>query len=759
MFFRFTIRNTVGLILVMSALVLASCSDFLNEKKQEPQTIELQNHSFTCLKSLPEKINQYIGGTVSPSDIREGFDCGTESLTYFKNKTRGSLGDAYTLEDVRNFFGKYFLKRNNVSPEFAAQLFKLKKVILGGDEKYLTKVEIQKLVDLLDLVKDHAVLLAPHFPVLIGKKVDPDWSSVDIAVERLRDTLWVLLREVVLVNSEYKFNDLKKFFEGLSQFTNSPQSLYVYQKVENNMDVFEAVKNIVVGEDTRFDNIHDWEEALRTILQIYKQGLRYHYFIQKDSAHDQRSLDRLILFIDDSLQIIEESLPMRRQGAISFSVIDNLIDKMVAFHLISGDLSAEAIKESYKKLILRILDPRRHGDSRGLNGFEKAHFVAFKQDWKSYRLHQFFISQLSFDREKTIGRDELLRAISAFDAKNYISNVLSRNSLEQEALLASWNQGAKLLSSPWPVMFNEDGKVIIVNQPLIVRQTWASLTRWNLMRASANSLVLGYGPKVLRVDDFQRWYDDFNLLGIEIKAFDPRTRNSGDRSFKEANLFSFSGDGNLFVDGREAFEYVSLLISGGVNSAETLRSDMVRLQCGIAAKDVFGFPWLSEACFKENLKRHASRYFNNMPGLVNAISKMNSAQWDDFYSNLMAAARVSPASENKVETADLRTAIMILHYAEILMSVYDQNSNGGLDLQEVRAAAPRFFEFIKGVSPIKKDFIVNDFFAYLVFKGEKPDLKGYGAFMAERTFSGLGEVSRDKILRVFKVLKDEAAKK
>lgn len=755
MSFRFSIRKTVEILLTLSVIVLTSCSDFLNEKKQEPQTIELKNPTFVCLRTLPEKINHYIEGTLASADIREGVDCAKESLIYFKNKTRGALTDAYTVEDVRNFFGKYFLKRNNVSPEFAVQLFKMKKVILGGDEKSLTKTEIQKLVDLLDLVKEDAVLLSPHFPILIGKKIHPEWEGIDVAVEKLRATLWVLLRKVDLVNSEYKIDDLKKFFEGLNQFTNSPQSFSIYQKVDKNMDLIKAAKTLVVGEGTRFDNIQDWEEALGTVLQIYKQGLRYHYFMKNEVLRDPKNLNQLIVFIEDTLQIIEESLPMRRHGEISFAMIDNLIDKVMA----TSTIDSEAVNATYKKVILRLLDPRRQGDARGLNGFEKRHLVALKQEWKSYRLHQLFINQLPFDSENSIGRSELLQAISTFEAKTYIKRILSSNSLEQEALLDSWIQGVKFLESSWPVVFNTEGKVIIVNRPLTLRQTWRSLSRWNLMRSAAMALVHGYGPRLLGVDDLKRWYADFQFLGEELKVFDKRSGNSGARSFNEANLFTFSANGNAVVDSAEAFEFVSLLVSGGGISAEAIRLDMIQQGCALPELDIFEYPWLNENCFKHNLRKKIDHYFNNMPGLVAEISKLNSIEWDSFYSNLMATSRVSSAKGGKVETADLRTAIMILHYTEILMSVYDQNSSGGLDLEEVRLAAPRFLEFMKSVSPVKWELLVEDFFVYLAFKGEKPDRGGYTKYSFERLFVGLGEVSRGKILRVFKVLKDEAAKK
>jgi hypothetical protein len=101
---------------------------------------------------------------------------------------------------------------------------------------------------------------------------------------------------------------------------------------------------------------------------------------------------------------------------------------------------------------------------------------------------------------------------------------------------------------------------------------------------------------------------------------------------------------------------------------------------------------------------------------------------------------------------------MILHYTESLMSVYDANQDGKLNVDELQAAAPRFSEFMKAAAPFGANFLVNDFFLYLVYKGQKPTLMKYFYFQVEKALNSLEDVGRDKILRVFKVLKDEGSK-
>lgn len=323
-----------------------------------------------------------------------------------------------------------------------------------------------------------------------------------------------------------------------------------------------------------------------------------------------------------------------------------------------------------------------------------------------------------------------------------------------------------MLIRKYPVFFNQDGRQVVMGSPNLYRQTWGSLTRWNVMRALSRAMLLGYGnthnpilsQETIIESGLEQWYTDFNQLGVELKAFDPRSKNSGARSFKEANFFTSGGNGNDVMDANETFDFVSLLISGGMSSAESIRQDLLKT-CALKELDIFGFPWMEEACFSRVLRQNFPRYFNNLPGMVLEVMHMKDDQWKAFYGNLMASARVSAANGGKVETADLRTAVMILHYTESLMSVYDENHDGKLNKEELKKAAPRFLEFMKKESPVKADFMVTDFFLFLVYKGKKPTLGEYTLFQAQKAFGSLDDVGRDKILQVFNVLKNQAATK
>ncbi|WP_413291032.1 hypothetical protein [Bdellovibrio sp. HCB337] len=764
MFSKRSLKQTMSWMLTTQFLWVGACSYFLDEKRQEPQTIEMSNAKFACLQSLPVEITKFVRGEVSDGDIQSGFKCAQDALTYFKNKTKGTYPDAYTMEDLRNFFGKYFLKKNNVTPAFAAELFKLKKVLLGGSEKSITKAEIQKLVELLEVIKVQAVATAPHMTTLMGQKKGASWAEVNQATQQLQGSLLLLLKNVDIVRSDYSFVDLKKFMDGLDNFINATEPFYLTEKLGSNIPLLEAIKNVLVGEDVRLDNLNDWQTSLKTGVGLYRTALRYRYFLQGQDIDTPAEVDVLIMMANEVFDLFEESLPMQHQGVISFAAIDNLLKQLELKKLLPLGLTARGLEETYKKVVLRMLDPQRRGDARGLLSLERVHLQVLKHEVKIYQIQQSFTNSLSYDASMSVSVSDIAAAAKKFSLSEYIEKNLKVDSLEQDSLKIAWEDSLELLLKDRPVFFDSLGRLIIVGSPLKQRQTWASLTKSNVMRALTRFLLLGYGAKKstqlsreeMSQAGLELWYKDFNQLGTDLKAFDPRSDNAGARSFNEANFFTFNGNGDSIMNFHETFDFVSFLVAGGMTSAEKLRQDS--LQCMVlATKDVFGYPMMRESCFKANMRKNFGVYFGNLPGMVRQVLAMNEGEWDQFYGNLLSAARISPASGGLVETADIRTAVMMLHYTESLMSVYDLDQSGKLNKEELRGAAPRFLEFMKQVAPVNANFMVRDFFLFLVYKGKKPTLWEYTYFQGEKAFGSLEDAGRDKILQVFKVLKDEAA--
>jgi len=291
------------------------------------------------------------------------------------------------------------------------------------------------------------------------------------------------------------------------------------------------------------------------------------------------------------------------------------------------------------------------------------------------------------------------------------------------------------------------------------------MMRFNLMKTIARLLMIGYGENntgelsqaYILKPQLVQWYADFTDIGVDLKAFDPRTGNSGSRSFMEANFFTFSGNGDDRMDIHETFEYISVLFSAGLGTSSSVLKAATADHCNVSQLDVFGYNMSNEACFQQSLLKNFPTLFDNLPGMVQFVGKMSPADWSTFYTQLMGASRVSDPTKGLVETSDIRTMVTLLHYAESFMTIYDTNRNGGLSVAEVHGAAPRFISFFKTVSSVTNQTLLNEGFTYLVFEGHVPTTMDLAKFQWQK-LTGLPEANRTSLLRVLKTLKDELNK-
>src|SRR5690606_12446492 len=75
-------------------------------------------------------------------------------------------------------------------------------------------------------------------------------------------------------------------------------------------------------------------------------------------------------------------------------------------------------------------------------------------------------------------------------------------------------------------------------------------------------------------EEMQAFYMDFRDFGVDLQLFDPRVDNAGHRSFQEANLFTYTGNGlqrlsevssprDAMMSYPEGMEYLLFMLSGG----------------------------------------------------------------------------------------------------------------------------------------------------------------------------------------------------
>lgn len=783
MFSKFSV-NLFSVLAV--AFAVTGCSEFLNGKKSEPEVIEFSDSRLACLKSIPAQLEQFSIGEATENEIRDGFDCMGEALLYFNKRTFGSVENGYTVEEMRRFFGKYFLKENNVSPQFAAELMKIKKALLGGSTEHITKDEVVRLVEILKVTRDEAVELAPHMKILLSAKDQKkaEWDKITAAVAQLRRGLQRLLEKTQIAKSDYSFEDAKKALSGFADFIRGGTPFAPYNLYSEWMPVIESVKNVLLGSRAHFVDLPQWSSALESFIDLYELSLKYHHSLRHMDFSNSAKLRQVNQFIAQTLNLLINSHQMKTTGRIPLHDIDFLLEQVVP--RFSSKLDIKALKKSYRIILMKMLDPARPQDTRSLVGLERKHLATLQREFNIWRLQQSFIDHLPFNKQGMIAQEEVLEAYRKFNKTFVIEKGLSDDTFEQAAYESAWLDLGDILDRGIMVSFNSQGRLNIFPMNAQPELPWKGLMKANLTRALSRMLLLGYGDNTqgritkatMTKQQLVTWYDDFQEIGLNLNIFDPRSANSGERSFLEANFFMFSGDGNDTMSSHETFEFVSTLFAAGLSTSDALRNHMETAKCTVPTKDVFDYPLIKELCFKHHLREHIGVYFNNLPGLVKFVQSLDDAQWNEFYGHLAVASAVDGQRLMFVETANIRTMVMILHYIEGVMVMYDRDNSGALSLQEVFNAAPRFTPFFRTVTGMDSEALLQAGFAHLVFRGTIPGSEspsaGKKGFIAKirnalasiqdladfgvDTLTGVGEARRMEIARLFGTLKDQLNK-
>jgi hypothetical protein len=592
---------------------------------------------------------------------------------------------------------------------------------------------------------------------------------VSAATEQLRVGAQRLLEKTELSRSDYSFEDGKRAIKGFKEFVKEKDT---EARVSQWLPVVEVVKNVLMGREAQLATFSQWKGSVNSLVDLYGLFLKYHYVIHNFDTSNQSKVREVSQFIGQAIDLIEGCPQIITHGMIPLEDIDNLIETVLNLPQVQSvvQIRPVSIETLYRAAILRLLEPGRNGDSRGILGLEKKHIVSLRREYNVWRLVQSFAdSQLYGDRsvDQPISRNDLLLSYKQFDHGTVIRKGLSTDPYEQTALNNAWNDYGDLLKSNVLVVYNKNGRIEEYNNNETLTTDWTGLTKSNLMRAMSRGLLLAYGSNTsgeltkatMQKDGLVTWYDDFKELMFDLKAFDPRTGNTGERSFQEANFFTFSGNGDDYMNQRETYEFVSLLFSAGLSSSASIYNDMLVEGCGKANgqslredTDPLGFYYLNDKCFERQFRLQFNKHFDNLPEMSRWVARMTESEWTEFYSTLRFLSRVSAKEDQGlVEVANIRTMVTIIHYIESIMVSYDKDRNQTLSLDEVYTASPRFMPFIKKSTKVTMDTLLNQGFAYLVFYGKEGNGAQLAWFQAQKIW--MNEATRMNLLRVIKVIK------
>ncbi|RYZ79551.1 MAG: hypothetical protein EOP04_27535, partial [Proteobacteria bacterium] len=97
-----------------------------------------------CLDELGPLVNSFFKGEANPTVWRDSWTCVDDTLETFTTYVAGSTPGGYTPDDVNVLITRFIITGKPISAEFLKGIFALKTSLFGGNEKILSRIEIQR---------------------------------------------------------------------------------------------------------------------------------------------------------------------------------------------------------------------------------------------------------------------------------------------------------------------------------------------------------------------------------------------------------------------------------------------------------------------------------------------------------------------------------------------------------------------------------------------------------------------------------------
>lgn len=267
------------------ALVVTSCTPKVGEAP--PETPQQKMSGTQCLSDIPPVVEAFIEGEASDAELVAGWDCAATAIAKFKKYVYGRSADRFEASELVEFLKKNFLDPSSadISEELRTEAMRIKQLFLGGSIEYLTRAELDKIINMFEELKGISLRLNPYMKLITQKWSVQDFEGEQQAVryfEKASDDIQIAARALANVieenNQTYELDHVTVFLQEFSAFLE--QTWEVTGQVEKGMPFFKKVKKAVAGGDPESIGPSEWKSFVLLGARGYLQYLRYHYFIK-----------------------------------------------------------------------------------------------------------------------------------------------------------------------------------------------------------------------------------------------------------------------------------------------------------------------------------------------------------------------------------------------------------------------------------------------------------------------------------------------
>lgn len=250
--------------------------------------------SAACLELSIQDLKLYFSGEATDDQVVDSLQCLQDVFIAFKENIRGENKDVYTAREIANFIEKNFLKSADsgvFTNSFLTQFMKFKVALIGGNEKYIHKTEIDKISSLIATFKPELVRLNKSMKILTFKwtvllrPVDQnEKEKLFLAAKAdLANFVHKVSLEFVKTNNAYQIDDLINFLKEISIMAEAGKpTLELFEKARPFVKKF---KTTLIGGDYSLQS-DEWTRLGLTLSEGFFQALRIEYFVKDLNPED-----------------------------------------------------------------------------------------------------------------------------------------------------------------------------------------------------------------------------------------------------------------------------------------------------------------------------------------------------------------------------------------------------------------------------------------------------------------------------------------
>lgn len=278
-----------NLCVVLSfVLVMTSCTPKVGEAP--PDATEQKIGGTQCLSGLQPVLDAFVKGTATDSDVAGAWDCAAGAIQKFKKYVYGRQADRFDSTELADFLKKNFLDANapEITPELRNETMRIKQLFLGGSIDYVTRAELDKIIDMFGDLKDITLHLNPYMKLIAQKwsiansaNVQDDVRYFEKASDEIQTAARTLANMIKENNQSYEMDHFVIFLREFSNFAG--QDWPVANQIEKGMPVIKKVKKAISGGDPNTIGPTEWKSFVLLGARGYVQYLRYYYFIKSAS--------------------------------------------------------------------------------------------------------------------------------------------------------------------------------------------------------------------------------------------------------------------------------------------------------------------------------------------------------------------------------------------------------------------------------------------------------------------------------------------